>query len=139
MVGISSLKASLVATLLIVILPPLVAYGQTYKAKRAEALDGVVKCLWARDRLITVISGPCDNFTAPRQVRVGETFQANGKTKTINLILANRIEKDIPTLKLKAGDWTCTAAESVGDIPGESGKREHTGTWLYIAKCRPME
>jgi hypothetical protein len=42
-----------------------------------------------------VISGPCDNYTPPRQVRVGETFQANGKTKTINLIHAHRIEKDM--------------------------------------------
>ena len=67
-------------------------------------------------------------------------FAANhGKTKTITVILANPVSKDIPTLGLKAGDVTCTAAESVANIPGVSGKREHTGTWLYIAKCRPIE
>ena len=109
------------------------------KAKYVEAIDGSVQCIWARDRLITKITGPCDAFTPPRQVRIGETFQANGKTKTINVILADRAEKDFPTLGLKAGDFTCTAAESAANIPSVSGKREHTGTWLYIAKCKPIE
>jgi hypothetical protein len=115
------------------------AQAELFKAARVEALDGKVRCIWARDRLITVISGPCDDYTPPRQVRIGETFQANGKTKTITVILADRVSKDLPTLGLKAGDFTCTAAESAANIPSVSGKREHTGTWLYIAKCRPVE
>lgn len=121
------------------LLLPAAVQAESFKATRVEALDGNVRCLWARDRLITVISGPCGEYTAPRQVRVGETFQANGKTKTINVILADRVSKDLPTLGLKAGDVTCTAAESAANIPGVSGKREHTGTWLYIAKCKPIE
>lgn len=121
------------------ILFPTIAYGQTYKARKVEALDGTVACNWARDRLITLISGPCEGFVAPQKVEVGGTFQANGKTKTINVIFANKIEKDMPTLKLRAGEWTCTAAESTSDIPVVSGKNQHTGTWLYISKCRPVE
>ena len=102
-----------------------------------EAIHGQVKCNWVRDRLITVISGPCDNFVAPPRVRIGETFMANGKAKTINVIIAMRVEKDFPQLQLKAGDWTCTAAESAKDIPDGSGARPELG--LYISKCRPVE
>ena len=115
------------------------AQAETLKVTRVETIDGNMRCLWARDRLVTVISGPCDNFVPPRQVRIGETFQANGKTKTINVIQADRVSKDLPTLGLKAGDVTCTAAESAANIPSGSGKREHTGTWLYIAKCKAVE
>ncbi len=115
------------------------AYGETFKANRVEALDGVIKCNWARDRLITVISGPCGDYTPPNQVRVGETFQANGKTKTINVIFADRAEKDMPSVGLRAGEWICTAAESSKDIPDISERGSHIGTWLYIAKCKPVE
>jgi hypothetical protein len=115
------------------------AHAETYKVKVVEPIDGVLKCNWARDRLITVVSSSCDDFKRPARVALGETFQANGKSKTIRVIFADRMEKDIPDLKLKAGDWTCVAAETVGDIPVMSGKSEHTGTWLWIAKCRPVE
>lgn len=129
--------ASLVATILLVL--PGTASAETYKAKRVEALDGKVDCKWARDRLITVISGPCEDYKAPAEVHLGSTFQANGKTKTIKVIAATQMEKDIPEMKYKAGDWYCAAAESIDDIPGFSNKREHTGTWLYVAKCKPLE
>lgn len=131
------LAAALVLALSVLL--PAQAQAEMVKATRVEALDGKVRCNWARDRLITVISGPCDDYIPPRQVRVGETFRANGKTKTIAVILADRVSKDLPTLGLKAGDVTCTAAESTANIPSVSGKREHTGTWLYIAKCKPIE
>lgn len=134
-----NMKAFVGAALVIAVSLPWVAHGEMFKAKRVQALDGNVKCNWARDRLITVISGPCDKYSPPQQVRLGETFEANGKVKMINVILADRITKDMPELGLRAGDWTCTAAESPADIPSVSGKREHTGTWLYIAKCRPIE
>lgn len=115
------------------------AHGETIRSSWVEALDGKVKCIWARDRIVTVRSGPCKNFVPPRQVRMGETFQANGKIKTIGIVTASRMDKDIPQLGLKSGDWTCTAAESPSDIPEFSGKRDHTGTWLYVAKCKPLE
>jgi hypothetical protein len=104
-----------------------------------ESLDGTIGCHWARDRLITVISGPCDSFSPPQHIRLGETFQANGKKKVINVIQASRIPKDFPDLGLKAGDVTCTAAESADNIPSGSRRSEHTGTWLYIPKCRIVE
>jgi hypothetical protein len=115
------------------------AQAETYKTKLVEPLNGVVACKWARDRWITVISSSCDDFKPPARIAIGETFQANGKTKTIKVIFADRMEKDIPELKLRAGDWTCVAAESVSDIPVMSGKKDHTGTWLWIASCRPVE
>ena len=127
---------ALVATLL---LASSAVHAETFKAKRVEPINGVVECKWARDRLITVISGPCEGFKPPTQVRLGEPFEANGKTKTIKVIFADRIEKDMPSLKLRAGDWTCVAAEGVSDIPTMSGKKDHTGTWLYIASCKPLE
>lgn len=76
---------------------------------------------------------------APQSVEVDETFQANGKTKKIKVVFANKVEKDIPSLNLRAGEWTCTEAETAGDIPLLSGKSQHTGTWLYISKCKPVE
>jgi hypothetical protein len=118
---------------------PIPATAETYKAKYVMALDGVVDCKWARDRFITVISGPCEDYKAPSEVRLGATFQANGKTKTIKVIAATQIEKDYPELKFKKGDWYCAAAESAADIPSLSRKSEHTGTWLYIGKCKPLE
>jgi hypothetical protein len=130
---------NILALVAVSLLLPIVASGEKFKANRVEAIDGVIKCNWARDRLITVISGPCDDFTPPRQVRIGETFQANGKTKTINVIIADQAEKGMPSIGLRAGDWVCTAAESSTDIPGFSNVRDHTGTWLFIAKCNPIE
>jgi hypothetical protein len=112
--------------------------AEKFTARHVETVDGIVKCNWARDRLITVISGPCDNFVPPNTIKIGEPFQANGRTKTINVIFADHIEKNMPSMGLKAGDWVCTAAESETDIPSASGD-SHTGTWLYIAKCKPLE
>jgi hypothetical protein len=116
-----------------------IAIAQTFNANQVQSLDQDIKCNWARDRIITLISGPCESYVPPKEIRIGETFSANGKVKKINVIFADRVEKDFPRLKLKVGDWTCTAAESVSDIPGHSGKKDHTGTWLYVQKCQPLK
>jgi hypothetical protein len=116
---------------------PLGVAAQTFKAESVEASDGQANCVWARDRLITVVSGPCDDFKPPKAVRLGETFCANGKTKTIKVVIAYRAERDYPGKR--AGDWDCVAAESASDIPGLSGKSSHTGTWLHIPKCAPVK
>jgi hypothetical protein len=114
-------------------------YGQIYRATSVEAIDGQVRCVWVRDRLITVISGPCDDFIPPRQIRVGDTFKANGRTKTINIIVAMQTEKGLSSYPASVRDWTCTAAESASDIPDTSERGPHIGTWLYIPKCKPVE
>jgi hypothetical protein len=115
---------------------PVPAFAQMIRVNSAAALDGVVVCFRARDFLITTTTGPCADYIPPHQVRVGATFQANGDTKTIRVIVANRATEDMPGLGIKAGQWVCSAAESLKDLPlaDESG---HTGTWLYIANCQP--
>lgn len=115
------------------------ANAQNYRANTAESVDGDIRCLWARDRIITVVSGPCEKFTPPRQIKVGDAFSANGSNKVIKVLLATRVEKDLPSVNLKAGDWYCTAAETAKDIPSLSGKSDHTGTWIYIPKCKPID
>jgi hypothetical protein len=117
---------------------PLAASAQMTRVHRAAALDGVVVCFRARDLLITTTTGPCADYTPPRQVQVGATFLANGYTKTINVIVAQRVTQDMPELGVRAGQWICSAAETLKDLPltDESG---HTGTWLYIAHCQPID
>jgi hypothetical protein len=107
------------------------------RVRGAVAVDGVVACFRARDLLITTTTGPCADYTPPRQVRVGETFRENGGTKIIRVIVASRASEDMPDIGIKAGQWSCSAAESIEDMPltDESG---HTGTWLYIAQCQPI-
>jgi len=93
-----SLKKIVGMTLVLLALVPVPnVNAETRRAKRVQAIDGQTRCVWARDRFVTVISGPCDKYTPPRELRVGETFQANGKVKTINVILADRITKDLPS------------------------------------------
>lgn len=132
------MRIFVLAVACIACVPITAAVAQTFTANQVQSLDQDIKCIWARDRIITLISGPCDSYVPPKQVRIGETFSANGKVKRINVIFANRVEKDFPQLKLKVGDWTCTAAESASEIPTHSGKKDHTGTWLYIPKCQPV-
>jgi hypothetical protein len=115
---------------------PIVALAQITRVRSAVALDGVVVCFRARDPIITATTGPCSKYTPPRQVRVAETFVANGDTKTIKVIVADRAEQDMPELGIKLGQWSRSAAESVEDIPlaDENGR---TGTWLCNAHCQP--
>jgi hypothetical protein len=116
---------------------PIAVSAQMTRVNSAVAVDGVVACFRARNFFITATTGPCYDYTPPRQVRVGETFLANGSTKTIRVIVASRAAQDMPDLGIRAGQWSCSAAESLEDMPltDESG---HTGTWLYIAQCQPI-
>ena len=116
---------------------PIAASAEMTRLNSAAALDGVVACFRARDFIITATTGPCADYTPPRQVRVGETFLANGNTKTIRVIVANRADEDIPELGIVAGQWICSAAESLKDMP-LADESNHAGTWLYIAHCRPI-
>jgi hypothetical protein len=60
---------------------------------------------------------PCDGFTPPPKVAIGEKFIADGKTRQIGVILANEAEKDMQAYGLKKGEWICVAAETLEDIP----------------------
>ena len=59
---------------------------------------------------------PCEGFTPPPKVAVGETFSADGKTRQIGIIRAAQSEKDY-LAGIKKGDWICVAAETLEDIP----------------------
>lgn len=115
---------------------PIAGFAQMIRVNSATALDGVVVCFRARDFIITTTTGPCADYTPPRRVRIGETFQANGDTKTIRVIVANRVQQDMPELGVRAGQWICTAAESLKDMP-LADESAHNGTWLYIVNCLP--
>ena len=76
---------------------------------------------------------PCEGFTPPPKLAVGETFSAEGKTRQIGIIRAVQFEKDMAQ-GIKKGDWICVAAESSGDIPVDQSRDR---TWLTIIKCQP--
>ena len=67
---------------------------------------------------------PCEAFTPPHKVAVGETFSAEGKTRQIGIIRAAQVERD----------WICVAAETLEDIPVDKSRDR---TWLAILKCKP--
>ena len=46
--------------------------AETYRPKHVVAVDGLVECNWARDRLITTILGPCEGFSPPSAVQIGK-------------------------------------------------------------------
>ena len=55
------------------------------------AIDGKVDCSQMKAGAIR----PCEAFTPPHKVAVGETFSAEGKTRQIGIIRAARSEKII--------------------------------------------
>ena len=67
---------------------------------------------------------PCEEFTPPPKVAVGETFSADGKTRQIGIIRAAQVK----------GAWICVAAETLEDIPVDKSRDR---TWLAILKCKP--
>ena len=73
----------------------------------ATALDGKVECHANTNWLITTTSGPCDTFTPPAKVALGESFSANGTTRRIGVIVASQAEKDMLDygLDVKKGEW----------------------------------
>lgn len=131
------MKSSVFLLTIFFLSSPIAVSAQMTRVHSAAALDGVVACFRARNLIITTTTGPCADYTPPHQVRVGETFLANGDTKTINVIIANRANQDMPDLGIRAGQWVCSAAESLEDIP-LADESDHTGTWLYIAHCQPL-
>ena len=83
-------------------------------------IDGKVDC----SQMKTGATRPCEDFTPPPKVAVGETFSADGKTRQIGVIRAAQVK----------GNWICVAAETPEDIPVDKSRDR---TWLAILKCKP--
>jgi hypothetical protein len=113
-------------------------FGQTSYVKSASAADKKIGCLWARDRVVTNITGPCDNFLFSKNtIAIGDSFVANEKTFTVNVIKATKHTKQ--SAKLLGADenlFSCIAADSEKQFP-DGNSRNHSGIWLYIKNCQP--
>ena len=112
--------------------------AQTLNTRVASSVDGKIDCNWARDRIVTTISGPCENFLPPKQISLGESFSANGKNLRINVIRATKYTAD--SAKLTGANpalWYCVAADSEQELP-QADSRGLKGTWLYIKNCQPI-
>lgn len=112
--------------------------AQTLNIRAASSVDGKINCNWARDRIVTTISGPCENFLPPKQISLGEPFSANGKNLTINVMRATKYTAD--SAKLTGANpalWYCVAADSEKELP-QADSRGLKGTWLYIKNCQPI-
>jgi hypothetical protein len=98
------------------------------------ALDGDVKCLSYAGWYITSVTGPCEGYTPPSRVALGEQFTERGIRRTINLIVASEVMEDFSygEFSFKQGDWYCSAAEQEADLGRTASRR----TWLYIARCQ---
>jgi hypothetical protein len=114
------------------------ANTQTYDVRAVLSADGKVDCNWARDRIVTTISGPCEKFLPPKQIVLGESFSANGKSLQINIIRATKYTAE--SAKVTGANpalWYCVAADHERDLP-RADSRGLKGTWLYIKNCQPI-
>ena len=96
------------------------AAAQDVQVQSVVAIDGKVVC----SQMKTGATRPCEEFTPPPKVAVGETFSADGKTRQIGVIRAAQVK----------GNWICVAAETPEDIPVDKSRDR---TWLAILKCKP--
>lgn len=96
------------------------AAAQDVQVQSVVAIDGKVVC----SQIKTGATRPCEEFTPPPKVAVGETFSADGKTRQIGIIRAAQVK----------GAWICVAAETLEDIPVDKSRDR---TWLAILKCKP--
>ena len=103
--------------------------AQDLPTQSVVAIDGKVDCL----QIKAGATRPCEGFTPPPQVALGEKFTADGKTRQIGIIRAAQNEKDMAQ-GMKKGDWICIAAETLEDIPVDKSRDR---TWLAILKCQP--
>jgi hypothetical protein len=94
--------------------------AQEVQVQSVVAIDGKVAC----SQMKTGATRPCEEFTPPLKVAVGETFSADGKTRQIGIIRAAQVK----------GEWICVAAETLEDIPVDKSRDR---TWLAILKCKP--
>jgi hypothetical protein len=100
-------------------------FSPTISASRAiisawlvVAIDGEVDCL----QMKTGATRPCEGFTPPAKVAVGET-----KTHQIGIIQAVQV----------AVDWICVAGETLEDTEDIPADKSRDRTWLAVMKCKP--
>lgn len=111
--------------------------AQTLNIRAASSVDGKIDCKWSRDRIVTSVSGPCENFVPPKQISLGESYSANGKNLRINIIQATKYTAE--TAKLTGASpalWYCVAADNERELP-QADTKGLRGTWLYIKNCQP--
>ena len=65
--------------------------AQDLQVQSVVAIDGKVDCL----QIKAGATRPCEGFTPPPQVALGEKFTADGKTRQIGIIRAAQNEKDL--------------------------------------------
>ena len=97
--------------------------AQDLPVQSVVAIDGEVDCL----QMKTGATRPCEGFTPPAKVAVGETFSADGKTPQIGIIRAVQV----------AVDWICVAGETLEDTEDIPADKSLDRTWLAVMKCKP--
>ena len=97
--------------------------AQDLPVQSVVAIDGKVDCL----QMKTGATRPCEGFTPPPKVAVGETFSAEGKTRQIGIIRAVQV----------AVDWICVAGETLEDTEDIPADKSRDRTWLAVMKCKP--
>jgi hypothetical protein len=97
--------------------------AQDLPVQSVVAIDGEGDCL----QMKTGATRPCEGFTPPAKVAVGETFSADGKTRQIGIIRAVQV----------AVDWICVAGETLEDTEDIPADKSRDRTWLAVMKCKP--
>ena len=139
--GFALMRKSLAAVCILLATAP--AIGADYRAQWVKSGNATINCFHAKRGWVFDTSGPCKNFVLPESIRVGESFQVDGKKIPINVIFMTIHEQAIPptgtTSGISVGSFSCTAASSPTQIPSFSQKTDHwpTGIWLYIEQCQP--
>jgi hypothetical protein len=104
--------------------------AQDVQVQSVVAIDGKVVCL----QMKAGATHPCEGFTPPPKLAVGETFSADGNARQIGVILAHQAEDELKPYGITKGEWICVAAETLEDLPvNQIGD----GTWLRILRCQP--
>jgi len=116
---------------------PLYSFAADHPVHEVRALDGKILCFAHHNLIVTESSGPCDGYTPPSNVEVGQSFIANGKKRTIGVIQATQMDKDFRSdaINIKKGEWYCVAAETEADLDVEHSS---SALWLFVPKCEPV-
>ena len=76
---------------------PFCSFAADYPVQEVRAIDGKILCFAHHNLIVTQRSGPCDGYVPPSKVGVGQSFVADGKTRTILVIHATQTDKDFKT------------------------------------------